>query len=148
VAFSAEHRNLSQSNLVTEPTENTVSEPVVEGATHLQQALTVRQFATLHAVLERLIHQPEAHLAARFDADLANGGGALITPRSRAYPAALDALDTLARTHTHYAFADLTPELQDVIIDFIASGRLTAKYPNLAPWLEDLRAAATQSLAA
>jgi hypothetical protein len=149
VATPAENLKLRQSNLVSEPQQDTLLQRLVDaGAVYVPQALTPPQFQTLRALLDRLITYPHQHVPARLDADLAGGSSASLAPRSSELPLALDALDTIARTHTRYSFADLTPEIQDVIIDFIASGRLTVKYLNLALWLEDLRAAASSAIAA
>ena len=54
----------------------------------------------------------------------------------------LDELDTIARTRTGYAFAELPDEIQDAILGLIATRDLTTRKLDLALWLEDLHATA------
>lgn len=119
--------------------------PADKDATYVPHALSVPQFATLYAVLRRMIsrlHEAIAapsHAAVELDADLAGDAGAVPVADAQAYPLGLDELDTLARTRTGYAFADLTPELQDVVLDMVAAGDLTTGKLDLAVWLEEVR---------
>jgi hypothetical protein len=85
--------------------------------------LTPSQFAT-HQALANLLPSPGSSLA------LAD------------YQLGLDALDTLARTHTNYPFAELPTDLQDAMLHLIAARDLTTPTLDLAHWLEDLRTAA------
>ena len=116
-----------------------------EGAVYVPQALNPAQFATLHALLDRILTHAvnPAYLAARLDAALANAaddGLCFNTPRLRAvdYQLGLDELDSIARTRTGYAFAELPAEIRDAILGLIASGDLTTRKLDLALWLEDL----------
>lgn len=162
MAISAEYLNLSQSAPLTEPANTLLQRLIDEGTVYIPQALTASQFSTLNALLHRLISHPEthsethpetrsearpeinpAHLTARLDRDLASGTPASLAPRFRAYPLGLDELDTLARTHAGFPFADLPSELQDAMLDLIAAGDLTTSKLNLALWLEDLRSTTT-----
>jgi hypothetical protein len=137
VAISVEHLKPSQPD-GAKPIQN--SEP--GDAPH---GLSGRQFATLYAVLKRLISRlheaivTPIHVAADLDAALADGGGSPIAEEAQACPLGLDELDTIARTRTGYSFAELTPELQDAVLDLVATGDLTTGKLDLALWLEDLR---------
>jgi hypothetical protein len=103
------------------------------------------QFATLYAVLKRLIsrlHEAIAapsHLAVGLDTNLAGVGTSALMAEGEEYPLGLDELDEIARSRTGYAFADLTAELQDAMLDLIADGDLTTGKLDLARWLEELR---------
>jgi len=119
--------------------------PADKDASYVPHALSVPQFATLYAVLRRMIsrlHEAIAapsHVAVELDADLAGDTDAVQVPDATVYPLGLDELDELARSRTGYAFADLTPELQDVVLDMVAAGDLTTGKLDLALWLEELR---------
>ena len=128
--------------------------PADKDASYVPHSLSMPQFATLYAVLRRMIsrlHEAIAapsHVAVELDADLAADAGAAQVPDAEAYPLGLDELDELARSRTGYAFADLTPELQDVVLDMIADGDLTTGKLDLALWLEELRSHARKPDAA
>lgn len=146
VAISGEHLKLTQPDRRAETKQNTLLQRLVDkDASYIPHALSVPQFTTLYAVLRRLIsrlHEAIAapsHLAVGLDANLAADGSASRAPESQTCPLGLDELDELARTRTGYAFAELTPELQDAVLDLIAAGDLTTGKLDLALWLEDLR---------
>lgn len=153
MAISAEYTKLSQSVRVTEPPRDTFLQRLVdEGSVYVPQAMSVPQFATLYAVLKRLMPpysnvEAPAPFAEAIDASLADTNTDARAPWSRALRLGLDELDTLARTRAGYAFAELTSELQDIVLDLIAAGTLSTKAVNLASWLEELRDNALADLA-
>jgi Gluconate 2-dehydrogenase subunit 3 len=127
---------------------------VDEGAVYAPQALNQSQFATLHALLERiLLHDVNAaQLAARLDTALAHStadGLSFTAPHPLAfdYQLGLDELDTMARTTTGFAFAELTPEIQDAMLGLVSGKNLTTRKLDLSLWLDDLRHNTTASLA-
>lgn len=148
MAISAEF--LSQSDR-TKPKQDSLSGPADADAQYFPHSLSVGQFATLYAVVKRMIsrlHEAIAapsHVATGLDASLASVGTIPAPADADAYPVGLDALEELARTRTGYSFAELSPELQDVVLDMIASGDLSAGEVDLAEWLEGLKShAATE----
>lgn len=154
MAISAEYMKLSQSVRVSEPPRNTFLQRLVdEGAIYVPQAMSVPQFATLYAVLKRLTSRqnPGVDSTTSFveaiDASLVDANTTARQTWSTALRLGLDELDTLARTRAGYAFAELTSELQDIVLDLIAVGALSAKAVNLASWLEELRGSALADLA-
>lgn len=145
MAISAESLKLSQPDRAR-PAENTSLErPADQDARYVPHSLSIPQFTTLYAVLKRMISRlheaiaPPSQVATGLDASLAGGMSSPLAPVAQAYPLGLDELDELARTRTGYSFADLTPELQDVVLDLVAAGDLTTGKLDLAIWLEDLR---------
>lgn len=149
MAISGEHPKLNQSDRPVE--SKPITQPIAlvqrladKDASYRPHALSVPQFATLYAVLKRLIsrlHEAIAapsHVAVELDTDLAGEGSASLASEAEAYPLGLDELDELARSRTGYAFADLTAEVQDAMLDLIAAGDLTTGKLNLASWLEEL----------
>jgi hypothetical protein len=153
VAISAESVKLSQSVRVSEPPRNTFLQRLVdEGSIYVPQAMSVPQFATLYAVLKMLMPpysnvEASAPFAEAIDASLVGADTGARAPWSRALRLGLDELDTLARTRAGYPFAELTSELQDIVLDLIAAGTLSTKAVNLASWLEELRDSALADLA-
>lgn len=123
---------------------------VDEGAVYVPQVLTGAQFATLRALLNRTLADDvdSATLAASLEGALAKedcrsyGFSARPAPslRMRAfdYKLGLDELDSIARTRAGFAFSDLTTEIQDAMLDLIASRDLTTRKLDLALWLSDL----------
>jgi Gluconate 2-dehydrogenase subunit 3 len=150
LALTAQHLKPARSDRLTEPTQNSLLQRLVdEGTVYVPQSLSPPQFATLHALLSRIIPQlgpqlgkDSSNVAAGVDADLANGSSASNAPRARAFPIGLDELDSIARIRAGYAFAKLTPELQDAILSLISTGDITTSKLNLALWLEDIRSSA------
>jgi hypothetical protein len=138
-----------------EPAQNTRLQRLIDdGAVYVPQALNSSQFATLHALLNRILAQDIncAQLASRLDAALANGNvGSLCSTARRLlavdYLLGLDELDTMARKLTGFAFADLTHEIQDAMLDLIAARELTARKLDLSLWLDDLHSNTAASLA-
>jgi len=117
---------------------------VDEGAVYVPQSLNLSQFATLRALLRRILPQQArpAHVATALDTTLATGAGHLARPLLPIdYQLGLDELDTLARTRTGFSFADLTSEIQDAILSLIATRDLAARRFNLSIWLNDLKEA-------
>ncbi len=66
-------------------------------------------------------------------------------PTAVNYSLGLDELDTIARTRTSYAFAELPDEIQDAILGLIRTGDLTSRELDLAGWLDQLYALAAAS---
>jgi hypothetical protein len=125
-----------------------------EGAVYVPQALNPSQFATLHALLDRILTRDvnPAHLAARLDAALAaETDDSLSSPCPRLlavdYQLGLDELDTMARTLTAFSFAALTPEIQDAMLGLVAAKDLTTRKLDLSLWLGDLHCNTAASLA-
>lgn len=141
MAISEEHRELSQPDRARPTQDLRLAD---ESSEHFH-ALSGRQFATLYAVLRRLISRlheaitTPSHVAADLDAALVDGSSSPMAEEAQACPLGLDELDAIARTRTGYSFAELTPELQDAVLDLVATGDLTTGKLDLALWLEDLR---------
>jgi hypothetical protein len=144
VAISAEHPNVIPSFHTTEPASNLRLQQLIDnGAVYVAQNLTPTQFATLQAIAPRLLQPHSNKLAARLDAALQDTTRRSLPsvpppPLTFDYQLGLDELDTIARTHTGYAFAELPAEIQDAFLDLIASRDLTTRKLDLALWLEEL----------
>jgi hypothetical protein len=155
VAINLEPAKLGNAEQYYEPIQNTRLQRLVdEGAVYVPQALSPSQFATLHALLDRLVTRNvnSAHLAARLDAALANGTAdslSFTAPSLLAfdYQLGLDELDTISRTLTCFPFAELTPEIQDAMLGLVAAKDLTTGKLDLSLWLGDLHSNTTASLA-
>jgi Gluconate 2-dehydrogenase subunit 3 len=146
VAIGTEHQNLIQSRAVTEPAPSLRLQQLIDnGTVYIAQNLSPSQFATLQAIASRVFkqHNPK-HLAAHLEAALATSAikslpFAPLPPLSFDYQLGLDELDTITRTRSGYAFAELPEEIQDAILGLIASRDLTSRKLDLAVWLEDLQ---------
>jgi hypothetical protein len=155
VAYNLEPVSVGNVKQYIEPTQDTRLQRLIDdGAVYVPQALNPSQFATLHALLDRILAQGvnSAQLASRLDTALANGAADSLcfsAPRLLAvdYQLGLDELDTMSRKLTVFAFADLTPEIQDVMLDLIAARDLTARKLDLSLWLDDLHSNTAASLA-
>jgi hypothetical protein len=148
VTIGAEYQHLIPSRPAAEsPSHLRLQELIDAGTLYVARNLSTAQFATLQAIAARVLHPNPQHLAARLDATLAPGSAAS-HPFSSApllaydYHLGLDELDTIARTHTGYPFAELPAEIQDAVLSLIASRHLTTRKLDLALWLEDLHASA------
>ena len=150
--ISVEHPTVISPYRTTEPGPSLRLQQLIDnGAVYVAQNLSPVQFATLQAIASRVLRPKSNRLAARIDAALntsANGALPLAPPPPLAlnYQLGLDELDTIARTRTGYAFAELPTEIQDAILDLIASGDLTTRKLDLALWLEDLHSTAAATL--
>jgi hypothetical protein len=146
VTIGAEYQNLTPLRPVTESPSNLRLQQLIDtGTLYVAQNLSTAQFATLQAIAARVLHPNTKHLAALLDASLAPGAKTLTFPSAPAsfdYHLGLDELDTIARTHTGYPFAELPAEIQDAILSLIASRHLTTRKLDLALWLEDLHTTA------
>ena len=144
----AEHQNLTQSRPVIEnPASLRLQQLIDAGTLYVAQNLSSSQFATLQAIAARVLRPSSKDLAAGLDSALASGacGGKSFStqaPPALDYQLGLDELDTLTRMRTGYPFAELPPELQDAILNLIATRDLTTRRLDLAGWLEDLHNAA------
>lgn len=152
MAISAEYLKLIRPDR-TKPVQDTCLERSADAdARYVPHSLSVGQFTTLYAVVKRMIsrlHEAIAapsHVATGLDASLASEGTSSAPADAAFYPLGLDALDELARTRTGYSFAELSPELQDVVLDMIASRDLTADDLDLAEWLEGLKTHAAETV--
>jgi hypothetical protein len=153
VAISAEHLNSIPSYRTIDPPQRTRLQQLIDnGAIYVAQTLTSSQFATLQAIASRIFkpRNPKA-LAARLDATLVSSAGRALPstpppPVSVDYQLGLDELDTIARTRTSYAFAELSTEIQDAILSLVATRDLTTRKLDLAHWLEELHNDADASL--
>jgi hypothetical protein len=144
VAISAEHLNSIPSYRTTEPPLRTrVQDLIDNGAIYVAQNLTSSQFTTLQAIASRIFKRRNPkHLAANLDAALTTSARETLPcapprPLSVDYQLGLDELDTIARTRTGYAFAELPTEIQDAILGLIATRDLTTRKLDLALWLEE-----------
>ena len=143
MAISAEHLKPSQADRISEPTGNTPIQRLIdEGTVYVPQSFTLLQFATLSALFDRLpcpATENPVYVAAGLDGDLTGGGDASI------YRLGLDEMNSLSWTRTGYAFAELTPEIQDAMLELVTAGDLASDKLNLARWLEELRGWAVHS---
>ncbi|MGH9595273.1 MAG: hypothetical protein ACRD3K_00605 [Edaphobacter sp.] len=136
MAICAPHQNVIHSHTVIEPAPSIRLQQLIDnGAVYVAQSLSPLQFATLQAAAALLLRSNAKYLAAHIDATLANGSSEAFD-----YQLGLDELDFLTRTRTGYAFIELSSDLQDAILNLIASRDLTTRKLDLARWLEDLHA--------
>jgi hypothetical protein len=153
VTIRAEHLNSIPSYRTTEPSKRSRLQQLIDnGAIYVAQTLTTSQFATLQAIAGRFFkpRNPKI-LAGRLDAALMpSARGTLPSapppPVSVDYQLGLDELDTISRTRTSYAFAELPTEIQDAILSLIASRDLTTRKLDLALWLEEFHNKAASGL--
>jgi hypothetical protein len=152
VAISAEHLNVIPPYRTTEPAPSTSLQQLIDnGTVYVAQNLSPAQFATLQAIAALVLRPRSKPLAARIDAALNTSASAALPlapppPIAFDYQLGLDELDTIARTRTGYAFAELPTEIQDAILDLIATRDLTTRKLDLALWLEDLHTTAAAAL--
>jgi hypothetical protein len=144
VAISTEHPTVIPSCRTSEPAPSLRLQQLIDnGTVYVAQNLTPAQFATLQAIAPLLLRPESKHLAAHLDAALETTTRGTISPTPPPpltfdYQLGLDELDSIARTRTGYAFAELPAEIRDAILGLIASGDLTTRKLDLALWLEDL----------
>jgi Gluconate 2-dehydrogenase subunit 3 len=149
VAISAEHLTVIPPYRTTEPAAPSLrlQQLIDNGAVYVAQNLSPAQFATLQAIAAILLRPKSKPLAARIDAALNTSVTEALPlapppPIAFDYQLGLDELDTIARTRTGYAFAELPTEIQDAILDLIATRDLTTRKLDLALWLEALHTTA------
>ena len=148
MAITAEHLNVIPPNRITAPAPSLRLQQLIDnGAVYVAQNLSQAQFATLQAIAALVLRPRSKRLAAQVDAALTTSAGEALPslpppPIAFDYQLGLDELDTIARTRTGYSFAELPVEIQDAILDLIASGDLTTRKLDLALWLEDLHTTA------
>ena len=153
MSINLEPAKLGNAEQYAEPAQNTRLQSLIDdGTIYVPQALSPSQFATLHALLDRILAYDvnSAQLAARLDAALASGAAdslCFTAPRTVDYQLGLDELDTMARNFTAFAFAELTPEIQDAMLGMVAAKDLTARKLDLSLWLDDLHRNTAASLA-
>jgi pimeloyl-ACP methyl ester carboxylesterase len=138
-----------------------------EDETYVPQALDAHAFATLRAVVRRIVPQrgPSAiDLGARIDRQLGDGTGdgwrfAVLPPDAAAYAAGLATLDDAATRAHRAAFADLAVSQQDALLERVAAGTLGSddgthgegatpehlSRDQMTKWFEDLRADAVKA---
>ena len=144
MAITAEHLTTISPYRTTEPAPSLRLQQLIDnGAVYVAQNLSHSQFATLQAIAALILRPRSKRLAARIDAALSTSASEALRsvpppPIAVDYQLGLDELDTIARTRTGYAFAELPTEIQDAILGLIASGDLTTRKLDLALWLEDL----------
>jgi hypothetical protein len=148
VAIGAQQQNFTQSPHVTQPSPSLRLQQLIDhGAVYVAQNLSSAQFATLQAIASLVLRPNAKHFADRVDAALGEGRHfAQSRPLAFDYQLGLDELDTIARTRTGYAFAELPVEIQDAILGLIATRDLTTRKLDLALWLEDLHSTAAAAL--
>jgi hypothetical protein len=147
VAIGVENPNSVALYRPTEPASGLRLQKLIDtGTIYVAQNLTHSQFATLQAIASLILHPGGRNVAARLDATLSSGAEvrtfARRPPLIFDFQLGLDELDTITRTRTGFAFAELPEEIQDAILDLIASRDLTTRKLDLALWLEDLRSKA------
>lgn len=148
MAISVEYRNSIPPSSITEPAPSLRLQQLIDnGTVYVAQNLSPSQFATLQAIAPLVLQPKSKYIAAHLDASLATTASASLPstptpPLAFDYQLGLDELDTIARTRTGYSFAELPTEIQDAILDLIASRDLTTRKLDLALWLEDLHASA------
>lgn len=142
--MSAQRQNSIPSYPTTEPAPNLRLQQLIDnGAVYIAKNLSPSQFATLQAIAPLVLQPKSRYLAAHLDAALATSTSETVpsappSPLALDYRLGLDELDTIARTRTGYAFAELPTEIQDAILGLIATRDLTTRKLDLALWLEDL----------
>jgi hypothetical protein len=152
VAITVQHPNVIPPYRIVEPAPNLRLKQLIDnGAVYVAQNLSHSQFATLQAIAALVLRPISKRLAARIDAALTTSAREalpLAAPPLLAfdYQLGLDELDTIARTRTGYAFAELPAELQDAILGLIATRDLTTRKLDLALWLEELHSNAAAAL--
>ena len=152
MAIIAEHLNLIPAYRTTEPAPSLRLQQLIDnGAVYVAQNLSHSQFATLQAIAALVLRPISKRLAAHIDAALTTTASETLPsdpppPIAVDYQLGLDELDTIARTRTGYAFAELPAEIQDAILGLVASGDLTTRKLDLALWLEDLHTNAAAAL--
>jgi hypothetical protein len=155
VAINLEPARLGNAEQYIEPLQSSRLQRLIDdGAVYVPQALNPSQFATLHALLDRILTHDvnSARIASRLDAALANGTPddlSFTAPRLLAvdYQLGLDELDTMARTLTCFPFAELTPEIQDAMLGLVTAKDLITRKLDLSLWLGDLHHNTAVSLA-
>jgi hypothetical protein len=152
VAITAEYPNIISPYRITEPAPTLRLQQLIDnGALYVAQNLSHSQFATLQAIAALILRPMSKRLAARIDAALTTSARETLPlapppPLAFDYQLGLDELDTIARTRTGYAFAELPAEIQDAILGLIATRDLTTRKLDLALWLEDLHRNAAAGL--
>ena len=148
MAISAEYPNFVLPPRITEPPPTLRLQQLIDnGAVYVARNLSSAQFATLQAIAALILRPKSKRLAARIDDALASSANEALPlapppPLAFDYQLGLDELDTIARTRTGYAFAELPAEIQDAILGLIATRDLTTRKLDLALWLEDLHSTA------
>jgi hypothetical protein len=152
VAITAEHLTTIPPYRTTEPAPSLRLQQLIDnGAVYVAQNLSHAQFATLQAIAALVLRPRSKRLAARIDAALTKSASEALPPGPPPpiavdYQLGLDELDTIARTRTGYAFAELPTEIQDAILGLIATRDLTTRKLDLALWLEDFHSNAAAAL--
>ncbi len=148
MAIGAARQNLVQSQTLPEsPSSLRLQQLVDSGTLYVAQNLSQSQFATLQAIASLVLQPNSKNLAAHLDAALASTTSqphpfTRPLPLAFDYQLGLDELDIIARTRTGYPFAELPTEIQDAILNLIATRDLTTRKLDLALWLEELHATA------
>jgi Gluconate 2-dehydrogenase subunit 3 len=153
VAISAQHLNSISSYRTSDPPVRSRLQQLIDtGAVYVAQNLSHSQFATLQAIAGRIFRRRNPkHLAAQLDAGLATDSSEALSsttlqPLAIDYQLGLDELDTIVRTRTGYAFAELTTDLQDAILELVATRDLTTGKLDLARWLEEFHSNAEAAI--
>jgi hypothetical protein len=152
VAITLEPLKIIPPYRTTEPAPSPRLRQLIDsGAVYVAQNLSHSQFATLQAIAALILRPKSKRLAARIDAALTTSVRETLPqapppPLAVDYQLGLDELDTIARTRTGYAFAELSTEIQDAILGLIATRDLTTRKLDLALWLEDLHTNAAATL--
>ncbi len=143
MAIGVEHPNPIATNRPTEPASNLRLQQLIDnGTVYVAQNLSHAQFATLQAVAAIILRPKAKNFAATLDATLSVDTLSPRQPLAVDYQLGLDELDTLTRTRTGYAFAELPAEIQSAILELVATRDLTTRKLDLALWLEDLHISA------
>jgi Gluconate 2-dehydrogenase subunit 3 len=149
VAITVEHTFATLPCRTTDvPAGIRLQEFIDNGALYGAPGMTVSQLATLRAIAGRIVGSRESdYPGASVNPTIARGAGEFrsVDPTAVNYSLGLDELDTIARTRTSYAFAELPDEIQDAILGLIRTGDLTSRELDLAGWVDQLYALAAAS---
>ncbi len=159
VAYCA-YRALMETGRVSSRTRDILLERGKPDDPHYRPAaLDAEAFATLRAVLDRVVPQDGAEpidLAARLDRQLAAGGGdgwrfAILPPDIDAFRSALRTIADASLRRSGAAFAEFDGDARDEMLARIADGsfeggRLSGE--QMRAWFEDLRAEAAKAYVA
>ncbi len=147
-----EYRKLIESPRVSSQTQTVLLDRLVpDGLNYEPLVLSPDEFATLRAVLDRVVPQGDCKidLAAGLDKTLAEAKGdgwryAILPSDLEAYRIGLKLLSEFSAKLSAVPFFRLSHGAQDSLLNAITCGRLCSPKLDLKLWFEDLRAEATK----
>ncbi len=130
-------------HLLTKPSPNLRLQRLIDSGTiYVARNLSSSQFATLQAIASLILRPNSKNFAALLDSSLSLEPHGSNQPPALDYQLGLDELDTISRTRTGFPFAELSPEIQDAMLDLIATRDITTRKLDLALWLRYLHVTA------